>query len=57
MPIEDVPHFHAWLIPRLPGAAARGVAYLAEEHCCTETEAVVAAEALRAALAGGAVGV
>jgi hypothetical protein len=57
MPIEDVPHFHAWLIPRLPGAAARGVAYLAEEHCCTEAEAVVAAEALRAALAGGAVGV
>jgi diadenosine tetraphosphate (Ap4A) HIT family hydrolase len=52
--IEDIPHFHAWLIPRRPDVAARGVAFLAEEHRCTEPEAVAAAEALRAALADGA---
>jgi diadenosine tetraphosphate (Ap4A) HIT family hydrolase len=52
--IEDIPHFHAWLIPRQPEVAARGVAFLAEEHSCTEDEAVAAAEALRAALADGA---
>jgi diadenosine tetraphosphate (Ap4A) HIT family hydrolase len=52
--IEDIPHFHVWLIPRQPEVAARGVAFLAEEHSCTEDEAVAAAEALRAALADGA---
>jgi histidine triad (HIT) family protein len=52
--IEDVPHFHAWVIPRLPGVAARGVAFLAEERQCTETEVVAAARALRATLADDA---
>lgn len=52
--IEDVPHFHAWLIPRPPGVAARGFAFLAEDHACSEPEAIAAAEAIRAALAESA---
>lgn len=52
--IEGVPHFHAWLIPRLPGVEAHGVAFLAEQRQCDETEAVAAATALRAALVDSA---
>lgn len=47
--LEGAAHFHSWHIPRLPGATARGVRLLAEEHACSEEEAVAAAEAIRAA--------
>jgi diadenosine tetraphosphate (Ap4A) HIT family hydrolase len=43
-------HFHSWHVPRLPGATARGVTLLAQDHSCSEDEALAAAEALREAL-------
>ncbi|HEX8732033.1 MAG TPA: hypothetical protein VF725_08215 [Ktedonobacterales bacterium] len=48
--LEGAPHFHTWLVPRLPGETARGVALLAAERSCSEAEALAAAEAIRAAL-------
>lgn len=47
--LEGASHFHSWHVPRLPHAAARGVALLAQDHACSEDEAVAAAEALREA--------
>lgn len=48
--LEGAAHFHSWHIPRLPDAAARGTALLAQDHACTEDEAVAAAQAVRQVL-------
>ena len=48
--LEGASHFHSWHIARLPGDTLRGVALLAADEQCSETEALAAAEALRAAL-------
>ena len=48
--LEGAAHFHSWHIPRLPDATARGTALLAQDHACTEEEAVAAAQTLRQAL-------
>jgi diadenosine tetraphosphate (Ap4A) HIT family hydrolase len=48
--VEGVPHFHTWLFPRPRGEAARGMRFMAAEHACTEAEALVVAERLRAVL-------
>ncbi|HEU5344851.1 MAG TPA: hypothetical protein VFX31_12370 [Ktedonobacterales bacterium] len=48
--LEGASHFHSWHIPRLPETAARGARLLAEDHSCSEEQAVAAAEAIRAAL-------
>jgi diadenosine tetraphosphate (Ap4A) HIT family hydrolase len=47
--LEGATHFHSWHIPRMPGTTARGTRLLAEDHACSEEEAVAAAEAIRAA--------
>ncbi len=49
--LEGAAHFHAWLIPRGPNVSARGVAFLAGDLQCTEEEAILAAESIRAELA------
>jgi diadenosine tetraphosphate (Ap4A) HIT family hydrolase len=49
--LEGAAHFHTWLIPRAPDTEARGAAFLAQDHWCTEHEALRAAEALGAELA------
>jgi diadenosine tetraphosphate (Ap4A) HIT family hydrolase len=49
--IDGVPHFHFWLVPLTADAASRGLAFLAEDHACTDEEAAAAAAALRARLA------
>jgi hypothetical protein len=48
--MDGAPHFHLWLVPRSEDAPLRGVAYLADEHACTEAEAIGAATILRVAL-------
>jgi diadenosine tetraphosphate (Ap4A) HIT family hydrolase len=48
--IEGAAHFHTWLVPRIPNVTSRGVAFLAEEHTCTENEALEVVATLRAAL-------
>ena len=48
--LEGSDHFHTWLIPRAPGAEARGMRLLAQDHSCAPEEALTAAEAIRAAL-------
>ncbi len=47
--MEGVPHFHAWIVPRSPGIAERGVAFLAKDLTCTEVEAVKLVVELREA--------
>jgi diadenosine tetraphosphate (Ap4A) HIT family hydrolase len=49
--LEGSAHFHTWLIPRAPHTQARGIAFLADDHACTQDEALGAAEALRAEFA------
>ena len=49
--IGAVPHFHLWLVPWPEGSALRGPAFLAAERSCTPSDAVAAAERIRAALA------
>jgi diadenosine tetraphosphate (Ap4A) HIT family hydrolase len=49
--MDGAAHFHLWLVPRRVDAASRGLAFLAEDHACTDEEAVAAAGALRARLA------
>ena len=48
--LEGATHFHSWHIPRLPDATARGTALLAQDHACTEDEAVAVAQAVRESL-------
>ncbi len=48
--MEGVPHFHAWLIPRTPDVAEKGVKFLAKDLTCNESAARDLAAALRAAL-------
>jgi diadenosine tetraphosphate (Ap4A) HIT family hydrolase len=45
--VEGVPHFHIWLVPKPPGAAERGLKYLARDDSCSEPEAATLADALR----------
>jgi diadenosine tetraphosphate (Ap4A) HIT family hydrolase len=49
--VDGVPHFQAWLVPRMPGGVARGVEFLAKERCCTEDEAVATVQSIRSVLA------
>jgi diadenosine tetraphosphate (Ap4A) HIT family hydrolase len=48
--LEGAALFHAWLTPRGPDVQARGVAFLADDLQCAESEAVSATEAIRASL-------
>jgi len=47
--MEGVPHFHAWVVPRSPNIAERGVTFLAKDLTCTEAEAIRLVADLRGA--------
>jgi diadenosine tetraphosphate (Ap4A) HIT family hydrolase len=49
--IDGVPHFHFWLVPRRREVTERGLAFLAEDHACSDEEAAAVAAALRTRLA------
>jgi hypothetical protein len=48
--LEGAAHFHAWLVARGTDVQARGVAFLADDLQCAESEAVSATEAICACL-------
>jgi len=48
--LEGAAHFHTWIVPRTPAITTRGVAFLAEDHACTEEEALAIVSKLRVAL-------
>ena len=48
--MDGIPHFHAWILPRTADIKERGVAFLALDLVCEETEAIRLAESLRQAL-------
>jgi diadenosine tetraphosphate (Ap4A) HIT family hydrolase len=48
--IEGIPHFHTWLVPRLPGAPGRGLALLRSARSCAPDDVRIVVERLRAAL-------
>jgi len=48
--MEGIPHFHAWVVPRMPDVVERGVAFLAKDLTCTEGAAQDLAAELRIAL-------
>jgi diadenosine tetraphosphate (Ap4A) HIT family hydrolase len=48
--LEEQPHFHAWLVPRLPTDQTRSIAQLATDEQCSEEEAAQASAKLRALL-------
>lgn len=45
--LEGVPHFHIWLIPRLPDATQRTFAYLQANHNCNPADAAALIDTLR----------
>jgi diadenosine tetraphosphate (Ap4A) HIT family hydrolase len=45
--MEGIPHFHAWIVPRMAEDAERGVAFLAIDLKCQNAEAEKLAGALR----------
>jgi diadenosine tetraphosphate (Ap4A) HIT family hydrolase len=49
--IDGVPHFHFWLVPRRRAVTERGLAFLVEDHACSDEEAGAAAAALHSSLA------
>jgi diadenosine tetraphosphate (Ap4A) HIT family hydrolase len=48
--LEGTPHFHAWLVPRPPGAPERGLAYLGASQSCAEEDVLRVVNALRQVL-------
>ncbi len=50
--LEGVAHFHVWLIPRGADAVERGWAFITKDRSCTEADARVVVDRLRAALNG-----
>lgn len=48
--MEGVPHFHAWIVPRTVQHPERGLAFLAKDITCAESDARRLAASLRGAL-------
>jgi diadenosine tetraphosphate (Ap4A) HIT family hydrolase len=48
--MEGIPHFHAWIVPRMPQDIDRGVAFLARSQYCSEAEAADLVADLRSTL-------
>lgn len=48
--MEGVPHFHSWLVPHRKDDPEKGMKFLARDDSCSEEEASVLAEKLRATL-------
>jgi len=48
--IDGVPHFHCWLVPRLPADTVKGIKFLAMDLSCTIEDAEILAKQLRDAL-------
>lgn len=48
--MEGIPHFHAWIVPRMPEIPERGLAFLARDLNCGAAEAAQLAHALRSAI-------
>lgn len=45
--MEGIPHFHAWIVPRMPQDVDRGVEFLAKDLRCSEAQAAGVAAVLR----------
>jgi hypothetical protein len=50
VPLEGAVHFLAWLVPGTQSDTPRDVAFLADDHDCTEDEAVAEVSQIRRAL-------
>jgi diadenosine tetraphosphate (Ap4A) HIT family hydrolase len=48
--LEGVPHFHAWLIPRVKEISERGIKFLEKDFICKESDAQKLVVVLREAL-------
>lgn len=48
--LEEIPHFHSWLVPRRKEDPEKGIKFLARDDSCSEEEASLLAEKLRASI-------
>lgn len=48
--MEGIPHFHAWIVPRMPQDVDRGVEFLAKDLRCSVVDAAELATVLRRTL-------
>jgi diadenosine tetraphosphate (Ap4A) HIT family hydrolase len=48
--LEGIPHFHSWLVPRRREVPEKGMKFLARDDSCSEEEASLLAENLRASM-------
>ena len=48
--VEEVPHFHDWLVPRRKGIPEHGIEFLSRDDSCSDEDAAELAKQLREAL-------
>jgi len=48
--MDEVPHYHSWLVPHRKEDTERGLKFLARDDSCSDDEAIVLANKLREAM-------